>query len=173
MTEQPKQAGAPRFLVARIAVMIIAAVWIISGTFKVFNMDTFIHTLQQHRVIPDQHRGLGLYVGPVEIVLGLVLVFVMGSELRKLFGRAVLVLSLLAVIGLTVYLNMVDPAILQESGCGCLGDYRIASGIENSEFLVAMTRNSLLVVLHLIALLGPIVTARRMRSAQQRVNASA
>lgn len=171
MTETRTQSGTPRFLVSRIAVMIIALVWIISGALKTINVDVFIDTLQQHRVVPDQYRGLGLYVGPTEIVLGLVLVFVLGSELRKLFGRAVLLLSLLAVLGLTIYLNMVDPAVLQESGCGCLGDYRIASGMENSELIIAMSRNGLLVVLHLIAILGPIVTMRRLKR-QQRDSAS-
>lgn len=171
MTESQERARPARFLVSRIAVMIIACVWIVSGALKTINVDVFIDTLQQHRVIPDQLRGIGLYVGPAEIVLGLVLVFVLGSELRKLFGRAVLVLSLLAVLGLTVYLNMVDPAVLQESGCGCLGDYRIASGIENSELIIAMIRNALLVALHLIAIIGPIVTIRRVER-QQRESAS-
>lgn len=172
MTEPDPKTRAPRFLVSRAAVLIIAAVWIISGALKAINVDMFIDTLQMHRVIPDQYRGLGLYVGPAEIVLGLVLVFVLGSELRKLFGRAVLVVSLLAIIAFSIYLNMVDPATLQESGCGCLGDYRIASGIENSEFLIAMVRNGLLVVLHLVAIAGPIVTMRK-RASQQRESASA
>ncbi|MCA9303978.1 MAG: hypothetical protein KC996_07650 [Phycisphaerales bacterium] len=172
MSEGPDQTRPPRFVIARIAVLIIAIVWVISGTLKVLRVDAFIDTLQQHRVIPDQYRGLGLYVGPAEIVLGLVLVFVMGSELRKLFGRAVLLVSLLAIISFSVYLSMVDPVTLQESGCGCLGDYRIASGIENGEYVISMIRNGLLVVLHLVAIAGPIVT-RRKCAAQQRDSASA
>ena len=100
------------------------------------------------------------------------------SEISKrspAFGALVVSLplvSLLAIISFSVYLSMVDPVTLQESGCGCLGDYRIASGIENGEYVISMIRNGLLVVLHLVAIAGPIVT-RRKCAAQQRDSASA
>ena len=62
--------------------------------------------------------------------MGLLLVFVVGSELRKFFGKFVLLVSMAATGGLVYYISLVDPVILQESGCGCLSDYRIASGME-------------------------------------------
>ncbi|MBL4592151.1 MAG: hypothetical protein JKY96_09355 [Phycisphaerales bacterium] len=162
MTEQGKTDQVPRFVFSRIAVGIIALVWVLSGTMKALDPAGFIDMIQQHRVIGDMYRGYAMYVGPGEIVLGLVLVFVLGSELRKPFGRAVLVLSLLVIVAFTVYLNMVDPVVLQESGCGCLSDFRIASGIEGSQYFIAMLRNGLLAAMHVIAIVGPIVTMRKM-----------
>lgn len=150
-------------MISRIAVGIIALMWIVSGVMKTLDPSGFLDTLQQHRVIGDMYRGYGMFVGPGEIVLGLLLVFVLGSELRKIFGRSVLAVSLMVLIAFTAYLNMVDPVVLQESGCGCLSDYRIASGLEGSQYFIAMVRNGLLVVLHAIAVGGPIVTMRKLR----------
>lgn len=151
----------PRFLLARIAVLLLAGMWLVSGSLKLMDPSGFQDTMELHRVIPVEYRGFGICLGPAEIQLGLFMIFALGSELRKSFGKIVLSYSLALMVAFTVYLNLVDRAVLQQSGCGCLGNNRIASGIGASEYLFAMIRNTVLIALHLVALFGPVYTLRR------------
>ena len=154
-----------KYLFARISVVLIMLMWVIAGFAKVSNMSGFVDTVSQHRVVPESMMNLLWWVGPGELVMGLLLVFVIGSELRKMFGKLVLLISMCSIGGFMYYLSLVDPAVLQESGCGCLSDYRIASGMENSVRFFAMGRNTILIILHLVALFGPAMVDSRRRSA--------
>ncbi len=138
--------------------------WVSAGFFKVSDMSGFVDTVTQHRVLPESMMPFLWWVGPGELVMGLLLVFVIGSELRKPFGKFVLLVSMGAIGGFIYYLLQVDPVVLQESGCGCLSDYRIASGMENSVRFFAIGRNVILILLHLVALFGPAISDRVRRS---------
>jgi hypothetical protein len=162
MSDQPKNLNdEPRFIFSRLATILLAGMWLLSGSLKFMDPAGFQSTLELHRVLSDNYRAFGLCIAPTEIQLGLFMIFVGGSELRKTFGRVVLLSSMSLMIVFTVYLNLVDPEILQESGCGCLSDHRVASGIGASEYAFSMIRNSLLIGLHLVALLGPWWTLRK------------
>jgi hypothetical protein len=150
----------PRFIVSRVAVVLIALMWVVAGVTKVYSIDAFMDLINTHGVLAPEWHGLGIALPFVELILALVLVFVAGSELRKPFGRAVLLLSLGGIIGFAWYLSLVPDAVLQASGCGCLGP-RVASGMDGSVRIVAGVRTGLLVSLHLVALVGPVVTMRR------------
>lgn len=152
----------PRFLISRAAVILIALMWAVAGVTKVYSIDEFMKLINTHGVLAPEWHALGLALPFVELVLALVLVFVAGSELRKPFGRGVLLLSLAGIIGFAYYLSLVPDAVLQESGCGCLGP-RVASGMDNSVRLVAGVRTGVLILLHAVAVAGPVVTARRRR----------
>ncbi len=158
------EAQAPRYLFARISVILIMLMWVSAGFFKVSDMSGFVDTVTQHRVLPERMMSFLWWVGPGELVMGLLLVFVIGSELRKPFGKIVLLVSMGAISGFIYYLMLVDPVVLQESGCGCLSDYRIASGMENSVRFFAVGRNVILILLHLVALFGPAISDRVRRS---------
>ncbi len=161
-----KQRG-PRFLVSRIAVVLIALMWVVAGVTKVYSMDTFVDLVATHGVVAPEWQGLAIALPFLELLIAVVLVFVAGSELRKPFGRAVLGLSLAGILGFAYYLSLVPDAVLQESGCGCMGP-RVASGMDGSVRLVAGVRTGALVLLHLVALVGPVVTVRRWRSSRAR-----
>lgn len=151
-----------RYIFPRVSVSIIMLAWVVSGFFKIRDMSAFVDIVDQHAVLPERYKPLLWWVGPGELVMGLLLVFVMGSELRKPFGKFVLLLSMAGIGGFTYYLSLVDPVVLQESGCGCLNDYRIASGIEGSERLIGYGKNVILLILHIVALLGPaMIDSRR------------
>ena len=152
----------PRFLVSRIAVVLIALMWVVAGVTKVYSIDTFVDLVATHGVVAPEWQGLAIALPFLELLIALVLVFVAGSELRKPFGRAVLTFSLAGILGFAYYLSLVPDAVLQESGCGCLGP-RVASGMDGSVRLVAGVRTGVLVTLHVVALVGPVVTARRGR----------
>lgn len=152
----------PRFLVSRLAVVLIALMWVVAGVTKFYSLPDFVDLVAKHGVIPLEWQGLAIALPIVELLIALVLVFVAGSELRKPFGRAVLGLSLLGILGFAYYLRLVPDAVLQQSGCGCLGP-RVASGMEGSVRLVAGIRTGVLIALHLVALVGPVVTMRRAR----------
>jgi hypothetical protein len=152
----------PRFLVSRIAVVLIALMWVVAGVTKVYSIDTFVDLVATHGVVAPEWQGLAIALPFLELLIALVLVFVAGSELRKPFGRAVLGFSLAGILGFAYYLSLVPDAVLQESGCGCLGP-RVASGMDGSVRLVAGVRTGLLVALHVVALVGPVVTARRVK----------
>lgn len=154
----------PRFLVSRFAVVLIALMWAVAGVTKVYSLPDFMVLIEKHGVIPPEWHALGVALPFVELVVALVLVFVAGSELRKPFGRAVLGLSLAGILGFAYYLSLVPDAVLQESGCGCLGP-RVASGMDNSVRIIAGIRTGVLIGLHLVALFGPMVTMRRARHA--------
>ncbi len=158
------EAQPPRYLFARISVILIMLMWVSAGFFKVSDMSGFVDTVTQHRVLPEHMMSFLWWVGPGELVMGLLLVFVIGSELRKPFGKIVLLVSMGAISGFIYYLMQVDPVVLQESGCGCLSDYRIASGMENSVRFFAVGRNAILILLHLVALFGPAISDRVRRS---------
>jgi len=157
----------PRYLFARISVFLIMLAWVIPGFLKVKDMSAFVDIVDQHAVLPEHFEPLLWWVGPGELVMGLLLVFVMGSELRKPFGKLVLLVSMGGIAGFTYYLSLVDPVVLQESGCGCLSDYRIASGIEGSERVIAYGRNTILLILHIVALLGPAMVDSRRHHASE------
>lgn len=167
-TVQPERASpepaaapkAPRFLVSRIAVVLIALMWVVAGVTKVYSLPDFSLLIERHGVLAPEWHGLAVVLPFVELVIALLLVFAAGSELRKPFGRAVLALSLVGIIGFAYYLSLVPDAVLQESGCGCMGP-RVASGMDNSVRIIAGVRTALLIALHLIALVGPVVTMRR------------
>ena len=154
---------APRYLFARISVIIIMLTWVIAGLTKVMDISKFVGIVDQHRVLPDHLKDLLWWVGPGELVMGLLLVFVIGSELRKPFGKIVLLISMGAIGGFIYYISLVDPVILQESGCGCWNDFRIASGIQGSERIVKYGMNVILIILHLVALFGPAMVDSRRR----------
>lgn len=174
MRDQPISRGVdakPRMVVPRVCVGIIMVMWVLAGFGKVRDMDGFVQIITEHRVLPQELFGLMWWVGPGELVLGLLLVFVMGSELTKAFGKMVLLVSMVSIIGFTYYLSLVDSAVLRESGCGCLDAFkRVDFGIEGGERIVKYTINGLLVLLHLIALIGPGVIERghadRVRAAE-------
>jgi len=134
---QPKKpAMKPRLVVPRVCVGIILGVWVLSGFSKVIDLNAFVNTVTEHKVLPQELFGMMWWVGPGELVLGLLLVFVMGSELTKFFGRAVLVFSMFSIVGLTYYLSLVSDAVLLESGCGCFdGITRIDFGMDVQEAL--------------------------------------
>jgi len=161
--ETQQDSRPPRYLFARISVFLIMFIWVLGGLFKVKDISAFVDIVQTHQVIPERYQSLLWWVGPGELVMGLLLVFVMGSELRKPFGKFVLVLSMLAIGGFTYYLTLVDPVVLQESGCGCLSEYRIASGMEDSVRVIAIGKNLILLILHVVALLGPAMVDSRRR----------
>lgn len=152
----------PRFIVSRIAVILIALMWVVAGVTKVYSIDAFMDLINVHGVLAPEWHGLGIALPFIELILALVLVFVAGSELRKPFGRGVLLLSRAGIIGFAYYLSLVPDAVLQESGCGCLGP-RVAAGMDSSVRVVAGVRTGALVALHLVALVGPVVTMRRVR----------
>ncbi len=152
-----------RYLFARVSVFLIMLLWVIPGFLKVKDMSAFVKVVETHAVIPERYEAFLWWVGPGELVMGLLLVFVMGSELRKFFGKLVLLLSLGLIAMLTYYLTLVDPVVLQESGCGCFSDYRIASGMEGAERYIMYGKNALLIGLHVVALIGPAITDLRRR----------
>ncbi|MDF1809307.1 MAG: hypothetical protein P1U42_06395 [Phycisphaerales bacterium] len=160
----------PRYLFARIAVFLIMLLWVVAGFSKVRDISAFVDTVQQHKVLPESAQAFMWWVGPAELVMGLLLVFVMGSELRKPFGKLVLLVSMGCIGGFMYYLSLVDPVVLQESGCGCLSDYRIASGMENSVRFFAYGRNLILLILHVVALLGPAMVDSRYRARMKAAN---
>ena len=152
---------APRMIVPRVCVGIIMVMWVLAGFSKVSDMNAFVDTVTEHAVLPQSMYGLMWWVGPGELVLGLILVFVMGSELTKFFGRLVLVFSMLSIVGFSYYLSLVSDAVLLESGCGCLeGLERINFGMKDNVRSVHYARNGVLVVLHLIALIAPVLIMR-------------
>ncbi|MAO21554.1 MAG: hypothetical protein CMJ25_12450 [Phycisphaerae bacterium] len=160
--DSTEQEQPPRYMFARVSVFLIMLMWVISGFFKIKDMSTFVDIVETHEVLPEKYENLLWWVGPGELVMGLLLVFVMGSELRKPFGKLVLLVSMAGILGFTYYISLVDPVVLQESGCGCLSDYRIASGIENGERFIDYAKNTILLILHVVALLGPaMVDSRR------------
>lgn len=153
----------PRYLFARIAVILIMLTWVIAGFAKVRDISKFVDIVDEHQVLPDHLKDLLWWVGPGELVMGLLLVFVIGSELRKPFGKFVLLVSGAAIGGFIYYISLVDPVVLQTSGCGCWNDYRVASGIEGSERIVKYGMNVILIILHLVALFGPAMVDSRRR----------
>ncbi len=154
----------PKYVFARIAVVLIMLMWIVSGFAKVSDVSAFVEIVEQHRVVPGDMAGMLMWVGPAELVIGLLLVFAIGSELRKPFGKLVILISFAGIASLTYYLSLVDPVVLQESGCGCLSDYRIASGMENSVRFFAYAKNTILMILHIVALFGPAMVDSNRRS---------
>lgn len=152
-----------KYLFARISVIIIMLTWVIAGFLKVRDISKFVDIVDQHRVVPEHLKDLLWWVGPGELVMGLLLVFVIGSELRKPFGKLVLLVSGAAFGGFIYYISLVDPVVLQESGCGCWSDYRVASGIEGSQRFINYGTNVILIILHLVALFGPAMVDSRRR----------
>lgn len=140
----------------------ILCVWVVSGYGKVTDLNAFVDTVTDHRVLDQSLYGLLWMVGPTELVMGLLLVFVAGSELTKAFGRGVLVVSMLAVIGLSGYLMLVDDAVLRESGCGCLDSLeRIDFGMKGDVRAKKMIFNGVLVGLHVVALGQPVLFGKK------------
>ncbi|MFK7883312.1 MAG: MauE/DoxX family redox-associated membrane protein [Phycisphaerales bacterium] len=162
MSEAP-DSKAPRFLISRIAVVLIALMWLVAGVMKVYDLPDFLDTIRLHDVLPFEMQFLGMVLPFLELLIALVLVFVAGSELRKPFGRGVLLISLAGILGFTYYLSLVPEAILQESGCGCVGT-PLASGMQTSVRTMAAIRSGVLIVLHAVALVGPVITMRRLKS---------
>lgn len=162
MSDAPSSTG-PRFLISRIAVVLIALMWLVAGVMKVYDLPDFLDTIRLHDVLPFEMQFLGMVLPFLELLIALVLVFVAGSELRKPFGRGVLLISLAGILGFTYYLSLVPEAILQESGCGCVGT-PLASGMQTSVRTMAAIRSGVLIVLHAVALVGPVITMRRLKS---------
>lgn len=152
-----------KYIFARISVVLILLVWVVTGFAKISHMSEFVDIVDQHRVIPESLKDFLWWVGPGQLVLGLLLVFVIGSELRKPFGKLVLLVSMAATGGLVYYISLVDPVILQESGCGCLSDYRIASGMEGMTRFFDYGVLVIMLILHLVALFGPAMGDSRRR----------
>jgi len=164
--ERPGEAARLRavMIAVRLCVLAILGVWVLSGFGKVMDLSGFVNTVTEHRVLPQSLYWVLWGVGPAEILVGLVLVFVMGSELTKPFGRAVLALSLLGLVTLTAYLLRVDEAQLLVSGCGCLDALdRVDFGINTSERAFKLAFNGVLIGLHGIALVVPAIVMRRVR----------
>lgn len=152
-----------KYVFARISVVIVMLVWVVTGFAKISHMSEFVDIVEQHQVVPESMKDFLLWVGPGELVMGLLLVFVIGSELRKFFGKLILLVSMAATGGLVYYISLVDPVILQESGCGCLSDYRIASGMENMTRFFDYGLLVIMLILHLVALFGPAMADSRRR----------
>lgn len=152
----PEGLKKPKMIVPRVCVGLILAMWVAAGLSKVMDMTDFVNTVEEHDVLPQELFGLMWWVGPGELVLGLMLVFVLGSELTKFFGRVVLLISMSAIIGFSYYLTLVDDAVLMATGCGCLKAIdRIHTGMNGDVRTIRMVINGTLVLLHLIALFGP------------------
>jgi len=160
---EPAPEPAARYLFSRISVGLIMLVWVVAGFAKISHMSAFVDIVNQHRVIPEQYKAFLWWVGPGELVMGLLLVFVIGSELRKPSGKMILLISMAATGGLIYYISLVDPVVLQESGCGCLSDYRIASGMEGMTRFFDYGVLVILMILHLVALFGPAMVDGRRR----------
>lgn len=159
MDDQPIK---PKMIVPRVCVGVILLMWVAAGFGKVRDISGFVDTITEHRVLPQELFGMMWWVGPGELVMGLLLVFVMGSELTKAFGRLVLLFSMASIIGFSYYISLVDDAVLQESGCGCLESLeRINFGMNGDVRLVKYVINGILVALHLVALFGPGVILRK------------
>tara|TARA_R110000744_G_scaffold119815_1_gene223416 strand:+ start:278 stop:811 length:534 start_codon:yes stop_codon:yes gene_type:complete len=170
----PDGVALPKMIVPRVCVGLILLMWVAAGLSKVRDISDFVNTVEQHNVLPQELFGLMWWVGPGELVLGLMLVFVMGSELTKFFGRAVLLLSMSAIIAFSYYLWLVDDAVLLATGCGCLKAIdRIHTGMDGDVRTVRMVINGTLVLLHLIALFGPgsIMRAHRKKLAAAEADA--
>ena len=164
----PDGVALPKMIVPRVCVGLILLMWVAAGLSKVRDISDFVNTVEQHNVLPQELFGLMWWVGPGELVLGLMLVFVMGSELTKFFGRAVLLLSMSAIIAFSYYLWLVDDAVLLATGWGCLKAIdRIHTGMDGDVRTIRMVINGTLVLLHLIALFGPgsIMRAHRKKLA--------
>lgn len=167
----PEGLQMPKMIVPRVCVGLILAMWVAAGMSKVMDMTGFVNQVEQHDVLPQELFGLMWWVGPGELVLGLMLVFVMGSELTKFFGRAVLLISMSAIIGFSYYLTLVDDAVLMATGCGCLRAIdRIHTGMSGDTRTIHLVFNGMLVLLHLIALFGP---GSIMRGYRKKVAAAA
>ena len=170
MDDQPinqpmQQPMKPRLIFPRVCVGLILLMWVAAGFGKVRDISGFVDTIAEHRVLPQVLFGMMWWVGPGELVMGLLLVFVMGSELTKVFGRMVLLFSMASIIGFSYYLSLVDEAVLRESGCGCLESLeRIDFGMDVHVRTVKYVINGILVALHLVALFGPGVILRRHRA---------
>lgn len=163
MIKERAEGKPARYVFARIAVVILMVVWVVAGFAKISHMSEFVDVVEQHRVIPEHLKAFLWWVGPGELVLGLLLVFAIGSELRKPFGKLVLVVSMAVTAGLVYYISLVDPVVLQESGCGCLSDYRIASGMEEMTRFFDYGLLVIMLILHLVALFGPAMSDSRRR----------
>jgi hypothetical protein len=164
-TNAPTQAK-PRFWFSRLAVLLILAAWVYAGVSKIRSIDEFLQVIELHDVIDPEYRMLGMALPLIELLLALLLVFVLGSELRKAFGRTVLIMSASLVLFFVVYLSFVPNEILQTSGCGCWGKngtpIPVASGMDNSVRVGSLITTGTLLFLHAFALLGPAVTMRRL-----------
>jgi len=155
----------PRFWFSRLAVLLILGAWVYAGTTKILSIDKFLQVIELHDVIPPELRLLGMVLPMVELLLALLLVFVLGSELRKAFGRTVLAMSALMIVGFVVYIAQVSDEVLQDSGCGCWGKNGIpipvASGMDNSVRIGSLITTGTLLFLHAFALIGPVITMRK------------
>lgn len=160
----------PRFWFSRLAVLLLIAAWVYAGVSKIKSIDDFLKVIELHGVIAPEYRMLGMLLPMVELLLALLLVFVLGSELRKAFGRTVLVMSASLVVFFVVYLSFVPDEVLQKSGCGCWGENGIpvpvASGMDNSVRIGSFITTGTLLILHGIALFGPVVTMKRRAKRQ-------
>ncbi len=156
----------PRFWFSRLAVLLILAAWVYAGVTKIRSIDEFLRVIELHDVIAPEYRMLGILLPMIELLLALLLVFVLGSELRKSFGRTVLIMSASLVAFFVVYLSFVPDEVLQESGCGCWGKdgapIPVASGMDNSVRIGSLVTTGTLLILHALALLGPAVTTKRL-----------
>ncbi|MEM9374187.1 MAG: MauE/DoxX family redox-associated membrane protein [Planctomycetota bacterium] len=155
----------PKFWFSRLAVLLILVAWVYAGVTKVKSIDEFLGVIELHGVIAPEYRMLGMVLPMVELLLALLLVFVLGSELRKAFGRTVLIMSASLVAFFVVYLSFVPDEVLQESGCGCWGKdgmpIPVASGMDNSVRIGSLITTGTLLFLHAFALVGPVLTMRR------------
>jgi len=155
----------PRMMLPRVCVGLIIVMWVAAGFSKISDMNGFVNTISEHKVLPQELYGMMWWVGPGELVIGLLLVFAMGSELMKVFGRMMLLFSMASIIGFTYYLSLVDDAVLLESGCGCLKALdRISSGMDENVRMIKYVINGGLVLLHVIALYAPVSIMRRHRA---------
>lgn len=156
----------PRFWLSRVAVLLIIAAWVYAGVTKVKSIDEFLQVIELHDIIAPEYRMLGMVLPMIELLLALLLVFVLGSELCKAFGRTVLVMSASLVLFFVVYLSFVPNEVLQVSGCGCWGKnglpVPVASGMDNSVRIGSLITTGTLLILHAIAFFGPVVTIKRL-----------
>lgn len=144
-----------RFRLPVTAQLIVGAVWCWSGVTKLMSLDSFCETVRRHGVLRESLMRLCGAVGPVELVMGAV-VLSLGS--RRL-GRIACLASAMAFVGFGVYIALVPPEVLRVAGCGCRGS--VAPEHETTSLGVFIVNGGLA----LIAMLGA-MPLRKMAAAK-------
>lgn len=134
-------------------VVSIAVLWAWSGMVKLLTPRAFRQTLHEHGLIPPSiTSAVAAGVPLLEVALGISFGWVLG---RALPTMRLLAFSLGLICLMTVYLVLVPPAVIAESGCGCQGGVSAAlterAGIDTRTSAIGF--NTILLTAHTIALI--------------------
>jgi hypothetical protein len=154
-----RRRGAPAL--ASWTALLIAAVWIWSGSQKLTHPDAFVETVRVHRVVPEVFVAWAVALGPVEAGLGLALAMTATGSPRRTHVFT-LSASVALTLCLTCYLLQIPDAVLASSGCGCHGIMRVSAWPRSATMsrAAALTLNGALLAMHV-----PLV--RRLPSAHE------